>query len=115
MDASLFVLPSRTENFGNTVTEALTRRVPVVTTTGTPWVSVSDNDCGWCAEPETAALTRALRDAMSCKPSELAQMGANGRAWMKRDYAWEAIADRMARTYAWCTGKEPAPAWVRFD
>ncbi len=115
MGASLFVLPSRTENFGNTVTEALSRRVPVVTTTGTPWGPVADNGCGWCVEPKAAALTEALREAMNCPAAELARMGANGRAWMKRDYAWEAIAERMVRTYAWCTGKGPAPDWVRFD
>jgi hypothetical protein len=41
-------------------------------------------------------------------------MGARGRAWMARDFGWDAIAIKMAAVYAWLAGKAGPPEWVSF-
>ena len=63
-DADLVVLPTRNENFGMTVAEALAAETPVIATTGAPWAGLLDNRCGWWidhgAEPLAATLISAL-------------------------------------------------------
>ena len=113
LDCDLYVLPSKTENFGHTVAEALARAVPVVTTTGTPWKPVIEHDCGWCVEPETQSLINGLRRALNTSDEQRHLMGVNGRAWMQDDFSWMAVADQMAQTYAWAAGHSAPPRWLR--
>jgi glycosyltransferase involved in cell wall biosynthesis len=99
--ARIFVLPSYTENFGVAVAEALAHAVPVITTTGTPWTSIEERRCGWRVAPNGAALAVALRKALSSSPEALEAMGEAGRAWIARDFGWDAIGELMACTYEW--------------
>ena len=110
--AELFVLPTRTENFGLAVAEALAHGTPVVVTQGAPWAGVEAQGCGWWIEPGQPALTAALAHAMAQSTAELAAMGQRGRAWMARDFAWPAIGERMTRTYQWLMGAAERPEWV---
>ena len=114
-DADLYVLPSKTENFGHTVAEALARGVPVVTTTGTPWSPVVGHRCGWCVEPSASGLIKGLGQALNLSDEQRASMGANGRAWMERAFSWTAVADQMAQTYAWAAGLGDAPDCLRVN
>lgn len=93
-ELDLFILPSKSESFGMSVGESLAAGVPAVTTTATPWVGVTTHGCGWCVEPTTASLARAIREATSCDPAKLAAMGARGAEWMQRDFNWATIAAR---------------------
>ncbi len=113
--ADLYVLPSKTENFGHTVAEALARAVPVVTTTGTPWGPVVGHNCGWCVEPTASGLIRGLRNALNASDEERSAMGANGRAWMQDDFSWAAVADQMAHIYSWAAGRSAAPDCLRMN
>ncbi|MEM7429742.1 MAG: glycosyltransferase [Pseudomonadota bacterium] len=113
--ADLYILPSRTENFGHTVAEALARATPVITTTGTPWAPVVSEGCGWCVEPTVEAINGALKQGLKAAPADLAAMGARGRGWMRRDFSWEAVASQMTQVYAWCAGEGPRPDCVRAD
>ena len=99
-DADLFVLPSHSENFGNVVVEALSHSIPVLTTTGTPWSTLDANDCGWWVPPDIAGLEAGLRAATALGRSELAMKGAKGREWMRREFSWDSIADRLKDSYA---------------
>ncbi|MFN8010148.1 MAG: glycosyltransferase [Holophagaceae bacterium] len=97
--ADLFVLPTRSENFGNAVAEALARGVPVITTTGAPWEGLRREDCGWWIPPEEAALERALREALALPPETRRAMGLRGRAWMVRDFGPDRVARGMIQAY----------------
>jgi glycosyltransferase involved in cell wall biosynthesis len=110
--ASLFVLPSYSENFGLAVAEALAHGTPAITTTGTPWAEVMSRRCGWYITPSEDALREALRDAMSQPASALREMGQRGRDWMRRDYAWPAVAWQMKETYEWLMRGGIRPSWI---
>jgi glycosyltransferase involved in cell wall biosynthesis len=112
-NADLFVLPTRSENFGNAVAEALAHGTPVVTTTAAPWSDLVTHRCGWWVPPEAAAIEAALRAAMDLPRDHLAAMGARGRQIMVERYGWDAIATQMARVYAWIAHGGPAPDCVR--
>jgi glycosyltransferase involved in cell wall biosynthesis len=113
--AELAILPSRTENFGISVAEALAHRKPIVTTTGTPWAGIRANRCGWYVTPRADALESALREALAATPATLAAMGEAGHDWMARDFAWPAIARQMEAAYRWIGSGGAAPDFVRID
>lgn len=66
-NASLFVLPTRNENFGIAVAESLACGVPVITTKGAPWAELMGNS-------ESA---EALKCESSKVPESVAAKGAN--------------------------------------
>ncbi|MBX3441659.1 MAG: glycosyltransferase [Planctomyces sp.] len=95
--ASLFVLPSYSENFGLVIAEALASGVPVITTRVTPWGLLEDERCGWWIQPGAAALEPALRAALACR--ELDEMGARGREAVRARFEWGPIGEAMADEY----------------
>ncbi|HZG31717.1 MAG TPA: glycosyltransferase [Sphingopyxis sp.] len=98
--ASLFVLPSYTENFGISAAEALAHGLPVITTTGTPWQILEAEGCGWWRAPETGAIAAALTEATALPDQQLVAMGATGRSWVADHLHWPAIAKQFADAYA---------------
>ena len=110
--ADLFVLPTHAENFGLVVAEALARGVPVVTTRNAPWDGLETHRCGWWIELDDGALCRALEEAMTLDDADRRAMGARGRAWMERDFAWPAVARQLSEVYAWLVGGGPTPDCV---
>lgn len=115
-DADLFVLPTRSENFGIAVAEALAMGVPAIVTRGAPWAGLVDRKAGWWTDISVEALRVALTEAMSMAPETLSTMGERGAQWMQQEFAWPRIGERMAATYAWLAGcKQERPEWVRID
>jgi glycosyltransferase involved in cell wall biosynthesis len=98
-NARALVLPSRTENFGNVVAEALAHGTPVIASTGTPWEGLISNECGWWVRPEETELAEAMNEALSMSKQELDLMGMEGREWMRKEYSWATMAGRMAAFY----------------
>lgn len=106
-----FVLPTKSENFGMVIGESLARGVPVITTVGAPWPGLVDHACGWWIRHGEPALTACLDEALTTPPSVLREMGARGRLWMQREFAWPAICGRMRDVYRWLLGQaSQAPA-----
>ncbi|HEX6160588.1 MAG TPA: glycosyltransferase, partial [Thermoanaerobaculia bacterium] len=91
--ASLFVLLSTSENFGNAVVEALMMETPVVLSEGVGLAEdVLRANAGIVGTDGIAAL---LRDR-----ERRAEMGRRGRALVEREFAWPTVAERMERAYA---------------
>ena len=114
--AEQYVLPTRSENFGMTVAEALAAGTPVITTRATPWRAIETKGAGWCIDTGTAPLAACLDEALACEPAALRRMGRRGSDWMAAEFSWRDLAERMARTYDWLLDPRAArPEWVRVD
>ena len=115
-DASLYVLPSKSENFGVTVAEALAAGTPVIASDRTPWRGLADRGAGWCVETGSAPLAVCLRDALATDDAALREMGLRGRRWMEEEFRWADIGQRMVATYRWLrTHSVAKPSWVHTD
>lgn len=110
--AHIYVLPTRSENFGNTVAEALAAGTPAIVTRGAPWKGLVENGAGWWIDSGVDPLVAALEEALALPEERLIVMGRNGRAWMEREYSWIDIAHRMAEFYRWLREGRTKPAWV---
>jgi glycosyltransferase involved in cell wall biosynthesis len=114
--SELFVLPTVSENFGLVIGEALSHRLPVITTTGAPWPGVVEHGCGWWITPSRNALVGTLREALSLPPAELAAMGDRGSAWIDADFTWQAESRLLLETYEWLLGSGAGcPDFVDLD
>ena len=111
-EADLFVLPTKNENFGLTVAEALAAGIPAIVSHGAPWSGLETERCGWWVERGVEQLLPALRAATALPDLERRTMGLRGRAWMERDFGWDAVANRMWRLYSWSAGKGERPDFV---
>lgn len=114
-EADLFVLPTHSENFGMVVAEALAHGCPAIVSRGAPWSGLEVEGCGWWIENALDDLERTLRVALRLPKIELQTMGLRGRNWMKRDFGWESMGDRMIQAYRWIFTQGTPPAWVRVD
>jgi len=112
-NAELFVLPTRSENFGIAIAEALAHGVPAVTTTAAPWSELAVQRCGWWVAPEAPAVEWALRDAIALQPDDRRAMGRRGRNLVAGKYGWDAIGGQMADVYRWLIDGGRVPACVR--
>jgi glycosyltransferase involved in cell wall biosynthesis len=95
--ASLFVLPSHSENFGLVIAEALAAGVPALVTDTTPWSRLAAQGCGWCVP--WGGYAAALAAALVTSPAELAAMGARGRIWAGREFSWARAAQLLDEFY----------------
>ena len=64
-NASVYVLPSHSENFGVTVAAALSAGTPVITTDRTLWRGLEARGAGWFIETGPAPLALCLREALA--------------------------------------------------
>lgn len=115
-EASLFVLPTYSENFGLTVGEALAVGTPAIVSRGAPWAGLESYGAGWWIEIGVEPLVICLEEALSCSTENLVEMGRRGRSWMEAEFSWGHIGRQMAETYRWLLDRSlPVPHCVRLD
>ncbi|HZY86341.1 MAG TPA: glycosyltransferase [Gemmataceae bacterium] len=102
--AAAFVLPSRSENFGVVVAEAMARGVPVVVSDSVQSCEhVAVADSGRVVPLQVEALADAL-DGLLAAPELRQEMGRRGQDYARRHFAWPAIAECIAAAYTSCLG-----------
>lgn len=84
--ASIFVLPTRSENFGIAVAEALWCRTPVICTKGAPWEILGE----YWVDISAEALAEALKKLIGSPPE-------------KREAQFKGLFDRAKTAYNWRT------------
>jgi glycosyltransferase involved in cell wall biosynthesis len=110
--ANLFVLPTKSENFGIVIAEALACGVPVITTKCTPWEELITHRCGWWIGFGAEPLIRALNEAMPLRDGQRREMGERGRKLVAEIYTWPGAARKMVSVYEWLLGHGPEPECV---
>lgn len=106
------VLPSKSENFGMVVAEALVQGIPVIAGTGTPWQMLATHQCGLHVAPDIDALADAIAQLTSMSPDQLDAMGRRGQQLVADNFTPRAVATAMRATYAWLTGTAPRPQHI---
>jgi glycosyltransferase involved in cell wall biosynthesis len=98
-NASVLVLPSYSENFGNVVLEAMAVGCPVVVT---PEVGISDivqkSGAGVVVKGEPEMLGKEIRSLL-LNSHELKEMGKRGQKMVEKDFTWLSIAKIMESIY----------------
>jgi len=98
-DADLFILPSKSENFGIAVVEAMSYAVPVIVS---PDVAVSQavakSQGGKVLKADESVICEAL-DFYAEHPDALKQEGQNARAYVEEHLSWEITVKRLIRHY----------------
>jgi len=98
-EASAFILPTYSENFGIAVAEAMSWGLPVITTTETPWSMLENPAMGWYVKPELNPISYALYQLFSRSPQELMLMGQRCRDYVSNRFSWESIGIKMSKQY----------------
>jgi glycosyltransferase involved in cell wall biosynthesis len=97
--AAVLVLPSRSENFGNAVLEAMAAGCPVAVTPEVGLAEVvRETGAGIVVDGEPARLGEALR-ALMADPPRRVEMGCHGARAAADRFGWPAVAREMETVY----------------
>ena len=99
-EARYFVLPSHSENFGAVILEALAGGTPCITTKGTPWSQLIENNCGWWVDDSVEGIKNALQTALSLNANQYDLMSSNSKHFVTQHYSWENTADLLKIAYS---------------
>lgn len=109
---SFLILPSKSENFGMVVPEALAREVPVIASKGTPWEELNTQRAGWWIDIGVEPLVKVLTEAIALPKSERQIMGRNGRDLVRRKYSIKSVSEKMVTLYNWILKGGERPDFV---
>lgn len=105
-------VPSKTENFGMTIAEALIARTPVICTNTAPWEELNTHYCGWWVSNDIDTLAQNIRKALSLSQGEIDKMGENGKLLVETNYIDTQVAMKMKRLYKWISTGGEKPEFV---
>jgi glycosyltransferase involved in cell wall biosynthesis len=100
--ASLLVLPSHNENFGNVVLEALAVGTPVAVTSGVGAASILKKSNSGIVVSNSPFLMAQEINALLQNKNELKSMGLRGKDVVNKSFSWLRIAEEMENAYMEC-------------
>jgi len=109
---SFLAVPSDFENFGNIVTEALVRGVPVIASKGMPWQELEEYHCGWWINNDQESIDKTILEAYNTPESKRIKMGENGKKLIKERYSVEVLGAKMKQLYEWLLKEGDKPDFV---
>ncbi len=112
--SDLFVLPTRSENFGLVVAEALAAETPVIVTDAAPWAALPALGCGWSVPVSVDGIAAALGQAVGITDRQREEMGAKGRLFVDEAFSPAVVARAIHDLYRWVLGEvAEVPSCVR--
>ncbi len=107
--ADLFVLPSKSENFGLVVAEALATGTPAIVSEHTPWQSLNTHQAGAWLPLDSARWVDAISPLLT-STTALAAAGARGKKLATEEFAWQSIAQKQLKIYEEITATRRQPS-----
>ena len=111
-NCDFLVLPSRSENFGHSVAEALAVGRPVLTTDTTPLEDLEKHRCGWRIPVGAEPLKQKLAEVLELPDEALRAMGRNGIQLIHTRYESSNVAKQMLGVYEWLVTGNTCPTCV---
>jgi len=109
---SALCLVSDFENFGMTVTEALSVGTPVIANLTTPWKDLNDYECGWWIDATVDNIAVAIEKVLNLSDEDKDRLGTNGKKLIANKYAADKVAEMMVTLYKWLMGECDKPEFV---
>jgi glycosyltransferase involved in cell wall biosynthesis len=97
-NCDLFILPSKSENFGYVILESLNCGLPVMTTTKTPWKEIEEQNAGWIINDSASDLENKLEKILLISKEELKEKSNNALKLSKK-YLWKNLLDEYILLY----------------
>lgn len=107
--SDLFLLLSNAEGLSTVLLEAMNARLPVVTTAaGGVGDVVAHRDHGWLIDspPDPSAVADAIRHYCD-QPEERRRVGEHNRAYVRAEFAWPDVSDRILDLYEGLVKRAP--------
>jgi glycosyltransferase involved in cell wall biosynthesis len=98
VESDLFILPSKSENFGYVILESLRAGVPVMTTTKTPWKDIQDTNSGWIVNDNINDIEKTLKEINLINQDQFLIKSKNSIK-LSENYLWEVILDKYISLY----------------
>jgi|TARA_Y100000031_G_scaffold156966_1_gene214551 glycosyltransferase involved in cell wall biosynthesis len=99
LSSDCFILPSKSENFGMSIVEALSYGIPVLTTTATPWEILKKKNAGIIFNFSKNNLTNSLWRMTNMSSEQLFEMGNNGREYLIKNFEINKIIEDYINFY----------------
>ncbi|MEZ5855411.1 MAG: glycosyltransferase [Hyphomicrobiaceae bacterium] len=107
--ADVFVMASRSENFGIAALEAMASGVPVIVAPGVGLAeTVAQGEAGLVVEALPSAIASAARRLLD-DPALRERMGRAGRRMAQQKFSWSAIAEATEKLYIDLAGSQHRP------
>jgi glycosyltransferase involved in cell wall biosynthesis len=98
--ASMAVLPSREESFGNAIAEAMATGVPVISTTaGSVPELITNGENGLLVPPDDPIALAAAIQALQRDPVYASAMGENAQTTIRERFTWSRVAQIFEAVY----------------
>lgn len=99
--AQVFILPSKSENFGHAIFEALTAGKPVITSHHTPWNNLDESHAGLNVSTENDyEVSKAICFFARMDAGELAEWSRGAQAYAEKEIDLEQIRDQYKRMFS---------------
>lgn len=100
--AHLFILPSKSENYGHAIVEALSAGLPVITSKAVPWLGMQQAGAGINLQPTVQNIADAINRFAGMDAASWQQASQQALAYIQSRIDWDAII----KQYAFLTAEE---------
>ena len=112
LENDIFIMLSKSENFGLVIAEAMSYGLPVIISNQTPWSVVKTNNYGWVTSLNKKEISSAIFSAINSNPENLKKMGGAGRVHIKDNFSWDLLSKSYITFDEWLRNGGSNPSFM---